>query len=135
MRKPELACSVTHACRIDLTGADCRASESGALSRELNRRAATLTGTLLSARAGGAFLDMGSPFLLQSVGAVVLGGALIFGGSATAAGTLFGSVLLVLIVTTLQIAGLPGGTREIIQGLVIIAVLAFAGDARSRGSA
>lgn len=96
---------------------------------------AAVTGTLLSARAGGAFLDMGSPFLLQSVGAVVLGGTLIFGGSATAAGTLFGSVLLVLIVTTMQIAGLPGGTQEIIQGLVIIAVLAFAGDARSRGSA
>ncbi|WP_247893804.1 hypothetical protein [Azospirillum endophyticum] len=96
---------------------------------------AALTGTLLSARAGGAFPDMGSPFLLQSVGAVVLGGTLIFCGSATAAGTLFGSVLLVLIVTTMQIAGLPGGTQEIIQDVVIIAVLAFAGDARSRSSA
>lgn len=91
--------------------------------------AAGLTGALLSARAGGAFLDMGSPFLLQSVGAVVLGGTLIFGGSATALGTLFGSVLLVLIVTTMQIAGLPGGTQEIIQGAVIIAVLALAGAA------
>jgi ribose transport system permease protein len=94
--------------------------------------AAGLTGALLSARAGGAFLDMGSPFLLQSVGAVVLGGTLIFGGSATALGTLFGSVLLVLIVTTMQIAGLPGGTQEIIQGIVIIAVLALAG-ATGRG--
>jgi ribose transport system permease protein len=91
--------------------------------------AAGLTGALLSARAGGAFLDMGSPFLLQSVGAVVLGGTLIFGGCATAFGTLCGSVLLVLIVTTMQIAGLPGGTQEIIQGAVIIAVLALAGVA------
>jgi ribose transport system permease protein len=91
--------------------------------------AAGLTGALLSARAGGAFLDMGSPFLLQSVGAVVLGGTLIFGGCATAFGTLCGSVLLVLIVTTMQIAGLPGGTQEIIQGVVIIAVLALAGVA------
>ena len=38
-------------------------------------------------------------------------------------------VLLVLIVTTMQIAGLPGGTQEIIQGVVIIAVLALAGVA------
>jgi ribose transport system permease protein len=95
--------------------------------------AAALGGALLSARAGGAFLDMGSPFLLQSVGAVVLGGTLIFGGSATSLGTLFGSVLLVLIVTTMQIAGLPPGTQEIVQGIVIIAVLALAGMSGQEG--
>lgn len=94
--------------------------------------ASAVAGVLLAARSGGAFLDMGSPFLLQSVGAVVLGGTLIFGGQASAAGTLFGSVLLVLIVTTMQVAGLPAGTQDIIQGAVIIAVLALAGDARRR---
>jgi ribose transport system permease protein len=70
---------------------------------------------------------MGTPYLLQSVGAVVLGGTLIAGGSATAMGTLFGAVLLVMIVTTLQIAGLPPGIQDILQGVVIIAVLAVAG--------
>ena len=30
-------------------------------------------GLLLSARVGGAFLDMGTPFLIQSIGAVVVG--------------------------------------------------------------
>ncbi len=94
-----------------------------------------LSGILLSAQAGSTFLDMGSPLLLQSVGVVAPSGALIFGGSAAAAGTIFGSVLLFLIVTTMQTAGLPAGTQEIIQGVVIIAVLAFAGNARSRGSA
>jgi ribose transport system permease protein len=88
---------------------------------------AALTGVLLGAYIGGAFLEMGQPYLLQSIGAVVLGGTLIFGGSATALGTLFGSVLLVLIVTTMQIAGLPPGTQDVIQGLVIIVVLALAG--------
>ncbi|HEY9213151.1 MAG TPA: ABC transporter permease [Ancylobacter sp.] len=88
---------------------------------------AALTGMLLGAYVGGAFLEMGSPYLLQSLGAVVLGGSLIFGGSSTAVGTLFGALLLVLIVTTMQIAGLPPGTQDIVQGFVVIAVLALAG--------
>lgn len=88
---------------------------------------AALTGMLLGAYVGGAFLEMGAPYLLQSLGAVVLGGSLIFGGSSTALGTLFGSLLLVLIVTTMQIVGLPPGTQDIVQGFVVIAVLALAG--------
>jgi ribose transport system permease protein len=86
-----------------------------------------LTGVLLGAYIGGAFLEMGQPYLLQSIGAVVLGGTMIFGGSATAFGTLFGSVLLVLVVTTMQIAGLPPGAQDVVQGIVIIVVLALAG--------
>lgn len=86
-----------------------------------------LTGVLLSGYAGGAFLEMGTPYLLQSVGAVVLGGTLIAGGSATALGTLFGGMLLVMIVTTMQIAGLPPGAQDILQGVIIILVLSVAG--------
>lgn len=93
-----------------------------------------LTGFLLSGYAGGAFLEMGTPYLLQSVGAVVLGGTLIAGGSATALGTLFGALLLVMIVTTMQVAGLPPGAQDILQGVVIIAVLSIAG-ARISGRA
>ncbi|MCK0196111.1 ABC transporter permease [Ancylobacter sp. 6x-1] len=88
---------------------------------------AALTGMLLGAYVGGAFLEMGQPYLLQSLGAVVLGGSLIFGGASTALGTLLGSFLLILIVTTMQIAGLPPGTQDIVQGFVVIAVLALAG--------
>ncbi len=90
-----------------------------------------LTGMLLSGYAGGAFLEMGAPYLLQSVGAVVLGGTLISGGSATALGTLLGGMLLVMIVTTMQIAGLPPGAQDILQGVVIILVLAAAGARHS----
>jgi len=93
---------------------------------------ASLTGVLLGAYVGGAFLEMGLPYRLQSLGAVVLGGTLIMGGGATALGTLFGSLLLVLIVTTMQIAGLPPGTQDMVQGLVIITVLALAGGSAVR---
>lgn len=95
---------------------------------------AALAGLLLAGYANGAFLEMGAPYLLQSVGAVVLGGTLIAGGSATVLGTLFGAMLLVMIVTTMQIAGLPSGIQDILQGVVIIAVLSVAG-ARVSGRA
>ncbi|MER9234777.1 ABC transporter permease [Mesorhizobium sp. M0622] len=88
---------------------------------------AALDGLLLGAYIGGAFLEMGQPYLLQSIAAVVLGGTLIFGGSATAIGTLFASILLILIVTTMQIIGLPPGAQDIVQGIVVIFVLALAG--------
>jgi ribose transport system permease protein len=93
---------------------------------------AALAGMLLSAYAGGAFLEMGSPYLLQTVGAVVLGGTLVAGGSATPMGTLFGAVLLVLIIVTMQVAGLPLGAQDIVQGVVIILVLALAGPGHAR---
>jgi len=91
-----------------------------------------LGGALLSAHAGGAFLQMGEPYLLQSVGAVVVGGTLIAGGSATALGTFFGSLFLVLIVTTMQISGWSPGMQEVVQGAMIIAILAVAGNGLGR---
>lgn len=99
---------------------------------------AALTGLLLGAYVGGAFLEMGQPYLLQSIAAVVVGGTLIFGGSATALGTFIASVLLILIVTTMQIIGLPPGAQDMVQGVVVILVLALAGregGARRRSAA
>lgn len=94
-----------------------------------------LGGMLLSAHAGGAFLQMGEPYLLQSVGAVVVGGTLITGGSVTAVGTFFGSLLLVLIVTTMQVSGWSPGMQEVVQGAMIIAILAAAGSGLGKRSA
>ncbi|MBB5496647.1 ABC transporter permease [Paraburkholderia sp. MM5384-R2] len=89
---------------------------------------AAVAGLLLGGYVGGAFLEMGQPYLLQSLGAVVLG------GSATPLGTLIGSMLLVLVVTTMQIAGLPPGIQDVVQGVVIITVLALAGGGALRRS-
>jgi ribose transport system permease protein len=94
---------------------------------------AAFTGLLLGAYIGGAFLEMGQPYLLQSIAAVVVGGTLIFGGSATAFGTLFASVLLVLVVTVMQIMGLPRGAQDMVQGVVVILVLAAAAGSTFTG--
>ena len=87
----------------------------------------SVLGLVLGAYVGGAFLEMGQPYLLQSIAAVVVGGTLIFGGSATAIGVFFASVLLILLVTLMQIMQLPPGSQDMLQGLVVILVLALAG--------
>ena len=87
---------------------------------------AALGGVRLSARVGGDFLEMGNPFLLQSVGAVVVGGSSILGGKATALGTFLGSIFLVMVVTTMQVLRLAGGLQQVAQGILIILVLAVA---------
>jgi ribose transport system permease protein len=87
---------------------------------------AAMGGALLSGRVSGAFLEMGTPFLLQSVGAVVVGGSSILGGKGNAFGTLLGSIFLVMIVTTMQVLRVAGGSQDIVEGLLIILVLAVA---------
>jgi ribose transport system permease protein len=88
---------------------------------------AGLVGVLLAAYSGGAFLDMGSDYLLKSVGAVVVGGSPAFGGRVTIFGTLCGALLLTLLGITMQLVGLQAGAQEIVQGGVIVAILAING--------
>jgi ribose transport system permease protein len=90
-----------------------------------------LAGVLISARVGGAFLDMGSPYLLQTIGAVVLGGTLILGGRATILGTIFGSLFLTLVVTAMAVAGLSIGLQRVFEGIIIILVLSMASSRRA----
>jgi ribose transport system permease protein len=94
------------------------------VSYALSGLLASLTGVLLAAYAGGAFLDMGAPYQLGSIAAVVLGGSLIAGGRSTATGVFGGSLLLTFLVTLMEATGLPVGLRDVIEGLIIVLVLA-----------
>ena len=87
---------------------------------------AGLTGVLLAASVGSADLELGNPFLLTSVGAVVLGGNWIAGGTASVIGTVLGAVLLTLLVVAVTVAGLPIEVKHIASGLVITIVLVAA---------
>ncbi len=94
---------------------------------------AGLAGILISARVGGAFLGMGDSYLLETVGSVVIGGTLISGGKATVLGTFFGCLFLVLLVTAMQVAGLPIGIQNMIKGALIIFVLLLATETVKEG--
>ena len=87
---------------------------------------AGLTGPLLAASVGSADLELGNPYLLASVGAVVLGGNQIAGGTATVVGTIFGAILLTLLVAAVTMAGLPIEFQNIARGAVITLVLVVA---------
>jgi ribose transport system permease protein len=87
---------------------------------------AAFGGIMISAQVNGAFLGLGDPYLLQTVGSVVVGGTLIFGGRAVPLGTLLGSLFLVLLVTAIQVAGLKIGGQLVAEGLFIILVLFLA---------
>lgn len=87
---------------------------------------AGLTGALLAASVGSADLELGNPFLLMSVGAVVLGGNRIAGGTATVTGTILGACVLTLLVAVVAVTGLPIEAKHIASGLVITLVLVMA---------
>lgn len=92
---------------------------------------ASIAGILIGARVNGAFLDMGQPYMLQSVSAVVIGGTLISGGKASVIGTALGSFFLILLSTLMLVTHLPIGTQYIIQGILLIIVLIFDGNSKA----
>ena len=86
---------------------------------------AAVTGLLLAAYAGGAFLDMGTSYQLGSIAAVVLGGSLIAGGRSTATGVFGGAVLLTFLVTLMGVSGLSAGLQDMLEGLIIVLVISL----------
>lgn len=99
----------------------------------------TLSG-LLSAAAGVIYVghlgqakaDAGTGYELIAITAVVLGGASIFGGSGTIAGTLLGLAAIVVLQNGLRLSALPAELAGILIGLLLIAAIASARAARPR---
>jgi ribose transport system permease protein len=94
---------------------------------------AAVTGVLFTGFSTMAFLGMGDQFVLPAIAAVVLGGASIYGGRGTYAGTFVSAIFLTVLTTVLAIVNISIGYRNIIYGLVIIAaVLLYRAYARER---
>lgn len=84
---------------------------------------AALTGILFTGFSSMSFLGMGDQFVLPSIAAVVLGGASIYGGRGSYAGTFVGAIFLTVLTTVLTIVNIAIGYRSIIYGFVIIAAV------------
>lgn len=87
---------------------------------------ASFGGVMLGIYSGGAFLSIGDPYLLQSIGAVVIGGTLIAGGRSTIIGTLGGALFLTLVNTMTELTKLSIGLQDIVEGALLILVLLVA---------
>lgn len=71
--------------------------------------------------------NSGDPFILQSVAAVVIGGASLAGGRGNVAGTILGACSLSMIGQIVFFAGAPSYWSQVFQGgLILAAVLLFA---------
>jgi ribose transport system permease protein len=84
---------------------------------------AALAGLLIAGYSSKAFQAMGDSYLLPSIAAVVIGGTNILGGSGRLSGTLVGTILIVLLQSVLSVMQMPEAGRQIIYGVVIIAML------------
>jgi ribose transport system permease protein len=84
---------------------------------------AALAGILLVGFGGQASLGMGTPYLFESIAAAVVGGVSILGGRGHYLGTAAGAVSLVALISVLQAVNMPEYGRNILYGVVVIALL------------
>jgi len=84
---------------------------------------AGLAGVLYAARYGTVNSQAGSGFELEAVGAAVIGGVAIFGGSGTVWGAAIGAYLLFTINRALPILGVPDFWQRAVVGVLIIGAI------------
>jgi ribose transport system permease protein len=84
-------------------------------------------GVLLAGYASKAAQAMGDAYLLPSIAAVVLGGASILGGRGSYIGTVAGVILITLLQSILSVVQIEEAGRQVIYGVVIIAMLLLYG--------
>ncbi|PSH62041.1 ABC transporter permease [Phyllobacterium brassicacearum] len=89
----------------------------------LSGAAAAFAGVLLAGYSTKAYQAMGDPYLLPAIAAVVLGGTNILGGRGNYLGTIAGVILITLLQSILAVMQMPEAGRQIIYGIVILAML------------
>jgi ribose transport system permease protein len=92
---------------------------------------AAFGGVLLAGYASKAAQSMGDAYLLPAIAAVVLGGTNILGGRGSYLGTVAGVILITLLQSILSVTQIDEWGRQIIYGVVIIAMLLLYGRERA----
>ena len=86
-----------------------------------------LAGVLLAGYSTKAYQGMGDAYLLPAIAAVVLGGTSILGGRGSYLGTTAGVILITLLQSILSVMQIAEAGRQVIYGLVILAMLLLYG--------
>lgn len=81
---------------------------------------AAVAGIMMLARFGVAQTNAGEGSELNSIAAVVIGGASLFGGTGSIFGTFVGAALMAVLVTGLILAGVEPFWQTVLTGLIII---------------
>ncbi len=91
---------------------------------------AALAGLFLTAQTSSGDATIGAVYTLQSIGAVVLGGTSLFGGSGGVAGTIAGAFVIRIISSVLFFAGINPLSQPLFEGLVLLIAISL-GAART----
>jgi ribose/xylose/arabinose/galactoside ABC-type transport system permease subunit len=87
-----------------------------------------LSGILLAGFLQSPSLVIGAPYLLGPIAAVVIGGASLTGGLASATSTWAAAFFLILLSQMLRVLGLPTALQFVVFGLAIIGGMVISGD-------
>lgn len=101
------------------------------LTYALSGALAALGGFVLLGYTQNVFLNLGAPYTLPSIAAVVVGGTLIAGGVGSYFGTMAGALVLTVIASLLTALQLPESARQIVYGVTLLLLLSVYG--RQRG--
>ncbi len=127
--------------RFQLVGANPTASWIAGLRVNLNQVLAYVAAAVLYAVAGillASFLrtlsiNVGAPYLLGPIAAVVIGGASLTGGLASPLSTWVAAFFLAGLNQMMRVMGLPTALQFVVFGLVIIGGMLVSGDRIIRG--
>lgn len=91
----------------------------------------SLGGLLLLGYTGNAFMDLGSPYVLPSVAAVVIGGISLAGGSGSYVNVALGAIILNTISGILVNLQMGEAGKQVVFGLILLALLTVYGRQKS----
>lgn len=92
---------------------------------------AAVVGLLLAGFAANAYYDMGKPYLLASIAAVVLGGTSIAGGRGYYPGILGGALVFTALGSLLASTSLPEAMRSVVYGVILLGAVVLLKDRQS----
>lgn len=91
---------------------------------------AALGGILMVGYTETVFLNLADGLALPSIAAVIIGGTLISGGVGSYAGSAIGAIVLTVLTSLLTTMNMSTASRTVVNGLVLIALLAVYGRQR-----
>jgi ribose transport system permease protein len=86
-----------------------------------------IVGGIMTGGYGGVNVTIGEGMEMQAIAACVVGGVLLGGGKGSVPNAIFGAFTLQAIVNLLNLLGLPKPYTDAVQGLIIIAAVAYVG--------
>lgn len=110
-----------------LSGIDTRLVYLGVFM--ISGASAAVAGLMLTGYASQTYLGMGNDYLLVPIAAVIIGGTSVLGGSGGYVGSIAGTLIVILLQAVLSTAQIGQAGKNIIFGLIILALVLLYGRA------